>query len=159
MLSGGMSKKAISLWGICISKSGRAIMVVESREQPRIAANSSIRGHSSWLLNLKTWSLGFQKVAAACKRAVSIFRYCRDHKDLTWKGCSLFQSFPLRFMRKVFISWRKAWVMIILRGRMKIISLWGPYIGIESNPDGERNSFPRRCFIWSIGLGFWFSYF
>ena len=126
MSSGGMSKNEISLRGICIFRSGRMIMVVESSEQPKMAANSSIRGHSSCLLNLKKWSLVSQKVVAECRKAVSIFKYWRDLSDLTWKGYSLFQSFPLRLLRKVFISWKKAWVMIILRGRMKIISSLRP---------------------------------
>ena len=54
MSSGGKSKKEINFLGICISRSGKAIMAVESSEQPKIAANSSIRGHNSYPLNLKT---------------------------------------------------------------------------------------------------------
>ena len=126
MLFGGMSKNEISLWRIYIFKSGRMIMVVESSEQPRMAANSSIRGHSSCPLNLKTWSWVSQKVVVACRKAVSIFKCWRDRSDLIWKGGSLFQSFPLRILRKVFINWREAWDMIDLRGGMKIISLQGP---------------------------------
>ena len=139
--SGDISKKEISLWGICMSKSGRVIMAVESSEQPKIAVNSSINGYNSWLLNLKTWSLGSQKVAAAYRRAVSIFRYYRDRKDLTWKGCNLFQSFPLRLLRKVFISWREAWVMIILREKMKIISPLRPLYRHKIQSRLEEKSF------------------
>ena len=54
MSSGDRSKKEISLVGICMFKSGKAIMEVESSEQPKIAVNSSIRGHSFYPLNLKT---------------------------------------------------------------------------------------------------------
>ena len=126
MSSRGMSKNEISLWGICISRLGRAIMAVESSEQPRMAVNSSIRGHSSYPLNMKTWSWVSQKIVAACRKAVPIFKCWRDRSDLIWKGCSLFQSFPLRLLRKVFINWREAWDMIDLRGGMKIISLQRP---------------------------------
>ena len=36
---------------------GRAITVVQSNKHPKMAANSSINGHNSCKLNLKTWSL------------------------------------------------------------------------------------------------------
>ena len=148
MLYGGILKKVISLWGICMTRSGRAIMVVESSEQPRMTVNSSMRGHSSYPLTLKTWSWVSQKVAAACRKAVSIFKCWRDLSDLTWKGCSLFQSFPLRLLRKVFISWREAWDMIDLREGMKIIPLQGPlYRPHSPNPDGK-----RKFFFFLIGI-------
>ena len=132
MLSRGMSKNEISLWGICIFRSGRMIMAIESSEQPRMTANSLIRGHSSYSLNLKTWYWVSQKVVAICRKEVSIFKYWRDRSDLIWKGCSLFQSFPLRLLRKVFINWREAWVMINLRGRMKTTSPQGPLLCREN---------------------------
>ena len=139
-----MSKNEISLWGICIFRSSRMIMVVESSEQPRIVVNSSIRGHSSCPLNLKTWSLVSQKVAAACRRAVSIFKCWRDRRGLIWKGYNLFQSFPLKPLRKVFISSREAWVMIDLRRRMKIISPLRPLYRHKSSIQiGRGNSFPN----------------
>ena len=142
MPSVGISKNAISLWGIYLSMSDRVIMAVESSEQPKIAVNSSIMGHSSCPLNLKTWSLVSYKVVAACKRAVSIFKCWRDRSDLTWNGCNLFQLFPLKLWRKDFINWREAWVMIDLRGGMKIISLQGPLYRPQSpNPDGKRKFF------------------
>ena len=138
----GISKYEISLLWIYISMSSRAIMAVELSKQPRMAANSSIRGHSSCLLNLKTWSWVSQKVVAACRKVVSIFKCWRDRSDLTWKGCNFFQSFPLRLLRKVFINWREAWVMIDLRGGMKIISLQSPLYRPQSpNSDGKRKFF------------------
>ena len=122
MSSGGISKNVLSLLGIYISKSGRAIMAVESSEHPRIAANSSIKGHISWLFNLNTWSLVSQNVVAACRKAVSIFRCWKDCRGLLWKDYILFQSFPLRLLRKVFISWREAWVMMDLEGNKIYLS-------------------------------------
>ena len=158
MSSRGRSKKEISLVGICMSRSGKAIMAVESSEHPKIVANSSIRGHSSCPLNLKTWSLASQKVVAACNRMLSIFKCWRDHKDLTWKDCNRFQSFPLRLLRKVFSSWREAWVMMDLREKNENYFFQGPYIGIKSNPDKKR----KFLFIGITFLIFvdfiWFSY-
>ena len=148
MSSESMPKNEISLWEIYISRSGRAIMELESSEQPRMAVNSSIRGHSSCPLNLKTWSLVSQKVAAACRKAVFIFKCWRDRSNLTWKDCSLFQLFPLILLRKVFIDWREAWDMIDLRGGMKLISLQGSLYRPQSpNPDGK-----RKFFFFLIGI-------
>ena len=126
MVSGGILNKEISLWGICIFRSGRVIMAVESSEQPRIAANSSIRGYNSCALNLKTWSRVSQKVTAACRKVVSIFKCWRDRKDLAWKDYNLFQSFPSRLLRKVFSNWREAWVMMNLREKYKNYFFQGP---------------------------------
>ena len=53
----GISKNMHRLSRNCISSSGRAIIAIESNEHPRIAVNSSINGHSSCPLNLKTWFL------------------------------------------------------------------------------------------------------
>ena len=89
---------------------------------------------------------------------MSIFKYWRDHSDLTWKGYYLFQSFPLRLLRKVFISWREAWVMIDLRGRMKIISPLRPLYRHKVQSKWEIEILFLISILYSLGflfLSFW----
>ena len=141
MSSGGISRNAISLLGNCISKSGRAIIAVESNKHPRIAANSSIKGHSSWLLNLNTWSLVSQKVAATCRKSSVYLQMLKRSQRFDMKRLQFIPIIPIKTLKKSLHQLKGSLSHDGFGRGMKSVSLLGPFIGIRLNPGGMRNLF------------------